>query len=101
VRVDVTGPASGPMSYVGARLAASRTIKNLYATAMEEQVAAALQHRDFALSVVFPAMFVAVFANIGEMNKMQERDNEATRKRYRDNFAKAYADEAAGIGRRP
>jgi hypothetical protein len=101
VHVDVTGPASGPMSYVAARLAESRTIKNLYVTAMEEQVAAALQHRVFNLTVVYPAMMVATFAHIDELNKMQERDNEADRKRYRDNLAKAYAEEAAGIGPRP
>jgi hypothetical protein len=101
VHVDVAGASSGPMSFVAARLAASRTIKNLYVTAMEEQVAAALTHREFNLTAVYPAMMIATFANIGELNKMDERDSAATRKRYRDNLAKAYADEAAGIGRKP
>jgi hypothetical protein len=98
VHVDVAGPASGPMSHVAARLTERRTIKNLYRTAMEEQVAAALQQREFSITAVIPAMFVAFFANIGDLNAAQERDIQATRNRYRDNLAKAYADEAAGIG---
>ena len=101
VYVDVAGPASGPMSYVASRLTEYRTIKNLYVTAMEEQVAAALNHREFHLTAVYPAMMVAMLANIGQLNDMDERDSEATRKRYRDNLAKAYADEAAGIGPKP
>jgi hypothetical protein len=101
VYVDVAGPASGPMSYVASRLAEYRTIKNLYVTAMEEQVAAALQHREFNLTAVYPAMMVAMLANFGQLNDMDESDSEATRKRARDNLAKAYADEAAGIGPKP
>ena len=101
VYVDVAGPASGPMSYVASRLAEDRTIKNLYVTAMEEQVAAALTHREFHLTAVYPAMMLAMVANIGQLNDMDERDSEATRKRARDNLAKAYSDEAAGIGPKP
>jgi hypothetical protein len=101
VYVDVAGPASGPMSYVASRLAENYTIKNLYVTAMEEQVAAALSHREFHLTAVYPAMMVAFLANIGQLNDMDERDSEATRKRARDNLAKAYSDEAAGIGPKP
>ena len=101
VHVDVAGPASGPMSYVASRLTEYRTIKNLYVTAMEEQVAAALNHREFNLAAVYPAMMLAMVANIGQLNDMDERASEATRKRYRDNLAKAYADEAAGIGSKP
>jgi hypothetical protein len=101
VSVDVAGPASGPMSYVASRLAENRTIKNLYVTAMEEQVAAALNHREFHLTAVYPAMMVAMLANIGRLNDMDERASEATKKRYRDNLAQAYSDEAAGIGPKP
>jgi hypothetical protein len=101
VHVDVAGPASGPMSYVASRLSENFTIKNLYVTAMEEQVAAALNHREFHLTAVYPAMMVAMLANIGQLNDMDERDSEATRKRARDNLAKAYSDEAAGIGPKP
>jgi len=101
VYVDVAGPASGPMSYVATRLTEYRTIRNLYVTAMEEQVAAALSHREFHLAAVYPAMMVAFLANIGQLNDMDERDSEATRKRARDNLAKAYRDEAAGIGPKP
>ena len=101
VHVDVAGPASGPMSHVAARLTERHTIKNLYVMAMEEQVAAALQQREFSITAVIPAMFVAFFANIGDLNAMQERDIQTTRDRYRDNLAKAYADEAAGIGPPP
>ena len=101
VYVDVAGPASGPMSYVATRLTEYRTIRNLYVTAMEEQVAAALNHREFHLTAVYPAMMVAFLANIGQLTDMDERDSEATRKRARDNIAKAYRDEAAGIGPKP
>jgi hypothetical protein len=101
VHVDVAGPASGPMTYVAARLAKSRTIKNLYVMAMEEQVAAALKQREFSITAVIPATIVAMVANMGALNEMQERDIQATRNRYRDNLAKAYADEAPGIGRTP
>ena len=66
--------------------------RNLYVTAMEEQVAVALGHRDLHLTAVYPAMIVATLANIGRLNDMDERDSEATRKRYRDNLAKAYSD---------
>ena len=101
VYVDVAGPVSGPMSYVAQRLSDNFTIRNLYVTAMEEQVAAALSHREFHLTAVYPAMALAIVANIGRLNDMDEQDSEATRKRYRDNIAKAYSDEAAGIGPKP
>jgi hypothetical protein len=46
-------------------------------------------------------MMLAFLANFGQLNDMDERDSEATRKRARDNLAKAYSDEAAGIGPKP
>ena len=57
VTVDVTGPAGKP-------IAGNRVIRNMYIIAMKEQIAAALEQRDFqTFKIVLPSV-IAVLVNM-------------------------------------
>ena len=64
VRADVAGPTAGPFGNVAKRLADHRTIANVYIAALEEQVAATLEHRAFRVEALYPAMVTAAVINI-------------------------------------
>jgi hypothetical protein len=62
VRVEVTGPTSGPFGDVQRRLRDYRTIRHLCVMAMKERVAATLERRDFNFSAVMPATALATMS---------------------------------------
>ena len=92
----MTAPREDPNGAIAHRLEANTTIKNLYVTAMKEQISAVLEDRDFNLSSIYPAMMAATAANFSKLNANLMRGIEADRKRIEDNIAKAYAREANG-----
>ena len=49
VRIEVSGPTSGPFGDVQRRLSEYRTIRHLYVMAMKERVAATLEGREFSV----------------------------------------------------
>jgi len=96
VRVGIKGVTSGPLGNVEQRLAEHATIKKYLLTAMEEQVAAALERRSFNMARVYPAMGVATVANFGAIMAQFDRASEQHKRQSRANIEKAYRDEAAG-----
>ena len=98
VTVGLAGPSSGPNQHIGKNLEQNPTVKHLYIVAMEEQIAATLEHRMVNYSALYPAIAAATAANIGGISANFDRAGEDFRKADRDNVAKAYANEAAAAG---
>jgi hypothetical protein len=64
VRVEVSGPTSGPFGDVQRRLSEHRTIRHLYVMAMKERVAATLEGRQFSFVTLIPATTVATLSAV-------------------------------------
>jgi hypothetical protein len=64
VKVYVTGPTEGPLGNVAARMARNRTICNIYVIAMKEQIAAALEQREFETAKIMLPTAIAVLVNM-------------------------------------
>jgi len=64
---------------------------------LEEQVAAALERRQFEMARVYPAMGMAAAANFGAIMTQFEKASQQNKRRSRANIEKAYREEAAGI----
>src|SRR5215470_17112599 len=62
VRVEVSGPTSGPFGDVQRRLSEYRFIRHLYVMAMKERVAATLEGREFSFVPVIPAATLATLS---------------------------------------
>lgn len=62
VRVEVSGPTSGPFGDVQRRLSEYRTIRHLYVLAMKERVAATLEGREFSFVTLIPATTIATLS---------------------------------------
>ena len=96
VIVTVTAPTEGPYGNMDQRLKDNKAIRNLYLTAMNEQVASRLENRPFDMSKTYGALAAATAANIGNISRQMDAAGDAARKRDEANIRKAYADEAAG-----
>jgi hypothetical protein len=64
VRIEISGPSSGPFGDVQRRLSEYRTIRHLYVIAMKERVAATLEGREFSLVAVIPATTLATLSAV-------------------------------------
>jgi hypothetical protein len=64
VRVEVSGPTSGPFGDVQRRLSQYSAIRHLYVMAMKERVAATLEGREFSIVTLIPAATVAVVSYV-------------------------------------
>jgi hypothetical protein len=64
VRVEVSGPTSGPFGDVQRRLSEYRTIRHLYVIAMKERVAATLEGRKFSFVPLIPATTLATLSAV-------------------------------------
>ena len=64
VRVEVSGPTSGPFGDMQRRLSEYRTIRHLYVMAMKERIAATLEGREFSFVTLIPATTVAVASSV-------------------------------------
>jgi hypothetical protein len=62
VRVEVSGPTSGPFGDTQRRLSEYRTIRHLYVMAMKERVSATLEGREFRIVTVIPATVIATLS---------------------------------------
>jgi hypothetical protein len=96
VSVELKGAESGPAGNVAQRLAEKPEIRDMYVVAIKEQVAAALEHRDFNMARLYPAMTTATLANMGNLQASASEAAAASEAANRANIEKAYADEAAG-----
>jgi hypothetical protein len=96
VTVTVSAPTEGPYGNMDQRLKEHNEIRDLYVTAMTEQVAAKLEGREFDITRIYGALATATAANIGSISRQMDGVAEADSKRDEANIRKAYADEAAG-----
>jgi hypothetical protein len=64
VRVEVSGPTSGPFGDVQRRLSEYRSIRHLYVMGMKERIAATLEGRSFRFVSVIPATTIATLSAV-------------------------------------
>jgi hypothetical protein len=64
VRIEVSGPTSGPFGDVQRRLSEYRTIRHLYVMAMKERIAATLEGREFSVVPWIPAATIATLSAV-------------------------------------
>ncbi|MCC6778182.1 MAG: hypothetical protein IT537_16350 [Hyphomicrobiales bacterium] len=69
VALELKGARGGPAGNIEQRFAENSSIKNLYLVAMEERIASAIEGRSLDMSKIYPALSVAVLANMGNMRK--------------------------------
>ena len=93
VRLELHGATEGPFGNVEQRLTDNASIRNLYMVAMEERIASALEHRQFEMARIYPALGKATVANIGEISGRMDRAAEEYHRRDRENIEKAYREE--------
>jgi len=67
------GAKSGPAGDVEKRFADNLSVKNLYLVAMEERIASAIQARPMDMAKIYPALGVALVANMGTMRKQMNQ----------------------------
>ena len=95
VRVEVSGPTSGPFGDVQRRLSEHRAIRHLYVIAMKERVAATLEGRPFSMVTVMPATTLATLSALVGMAasndpKTAAMQDAARLERERQNIERAY-----------
>jgi hypothetical protein len=95
VRVEVSGPTSGPLGDVQRRLSEYRAIRHLYVMAMKERVAATLEGREFSFVGLIPATtFAMASAVLGSAvsndRKTAAMQDAARLERGRQNIERAY-----------
>jgi len=64
VRIEVSGPTSGPFGDVQRRLSEYRTIRHLYVMAMKERIAATLEGREFSVVPWIPAATIGTLSAV-------------------------------------
>jgi hypothetical protein len=77
VRVQVSGPTSGPFGDVQRRLSEYRTIRHLYLMAMKERVAATLEGREFSFVTVIPATTLATLSAVAGLAASKDQKTAA------------------------
>src|SRR5882724_12722187 len=95
VRIEVSGPTSGPFGDVQRRLSEYRTIRHLYVMAMKERVAATLEGREFSFVTLIPAATVATLSAVVRLaasndQKTAAMQDAARSDRERQNIERAY-----------
>ena len=98
VRVEVSGPTSGPFGDMQRRLSEYRMIRHLYVMAMKERVAATLEGREFSFVTLIPATTFATASYVVALAwQRQTGEESATTRdaarldRERQNIERAYA----------
>lgn len=92
VVVSLQGPASGRYAKMGKALDDNVTVKNLYLAAMEEEIAAALQKRDFDMMKITPQLLAATGANLGAISDRFDHPTQPSEKKARAAKEQAAAD---------
>ena len=99
VRIEVSGPTSGPFGDMQRRLSEYRAIRHLYLMAMKERVAATLEGREFSIVPVIPATTIATLSavfglaasNVLKTAATQATQDAARLERERQILERAYA----------
>ncbi|MBA2587175.1 MAG: hypothetical protein H0U98_00965 [Alphaproteobacteria bacterium] len=96
VDVELVGNANAPTGNAAKGMADHPEIRDMYIVAIKERIASALEHRDFQIARVYPALGVATLENMGALRKSADAAAAASERMDRENIEKAYRDEAAG-----
>ena len=78
VRVEISGPTSGPFGDMQRRLSEYRTIRHLYVMAMKERIAATLEGREFSFVPLIPATTLAMASAVLGLALSNDRKTAAT-----------------------
>jgi hypothetical protein len=92
VHVGLTGSTQGKFGNVERLIRSDRTLKNLYVTAMKEQVDSVLTDRPFRYSAISGATTAATLVHMGQIAHWMDDAAEAHEKVERANMDKAYRD---------
>jgi hypothetical protein len=95
VHVALQGATDGKFGNVDQRIRGDRTLRNLYVTAMKEQVDSVLTGHPFRYSGISGPTAAATAAHMGQIAGWMDRAADAQHKRERENVDKAYRD--AGV----
>ena len=96
VRVEVSGPTSGPFGDMQRRLSEYRAIRHLYVMAMKERVAATLEGREFGYVTWIPAATIATLSAVFRLAASNDKKTAAMQdaarlERERQILERAYA----------
>ena len=92
IHVGLRGSTEGKFGNVERLIQSDRTLKNLYVTAMKEQVDSALADHPFRDSEITGAMTAATLFHMRQLGDWMDRAAEAHAKVERANMDKAYRD---------
>lgn len=92
VHVGLTGSTEGKFGNVERLIRSDHTLKNLYLTAMKEQVDSVLTDRPFRDSAISGALTAATLVHMRQLGDWMDRAAEAHDKVERANMDKAYRD---------
>ena len=92
VSVSVQGATSGRYAKMGQALNDNITIKNLSLAAMEEEIAAALEKRDFDMMKITPQVLSATGANLRAISDRFDHPTKPSEKKARAVEEQAAAD---------
>lgn len=92
VRIGLKGATQGKFGNVEERVKNDATLRNLYLTAMKEQVDSVLTGHPFRYSAISGATTAATVAHMGQIADWMDRAADAQHKRERENMEKAYRD---------
>lgn len=96
VTVAVEPPAGGKHDDVAKRLAENGSVVDFYKAAMEEQIDATFEKREFDMLAVQDEMMVAAFAMAPAMSRQMGEAAKASKARDKANIERAYEAEAQG-----
>jgi hypothetical protein len=83
VVISVNGPTAGKYAGLEKALNDNITVKNLYLAAMQEEVAAALEKRDFDILKISPQLMAATGANLGAIADRFDHPTQPSEKKAR------------------
>ena len=76
IDVRLEGAASGKYKFISDKLSEHETIRSYYEAAMNEQIAAALEGRDYDITSTYPAMMLASGANMDKLHERFDRNSD-------------------------
>ena len=76
--LELKGAKAGRAGNVEQRFAENPSIRNLYLVAMEERIASAIEGRSLDMTKIYPALGVAMAANLGNLRKSLDESAKAS-----------------------
>ena len=96
VELELVGSKHAPTGDAEKGMKEHPAIRDMYLVAIRERIDSALEHREFQIARVYPALGGATLENIGGLRKSADAAAAASERMDRENIEKAYRDEANG-----